>query len=52
MLFFAQENSIFALPFGAHGLQNTQFGVWLSPVEYLVWDQGVAGSNPAAPTNF
>ena len=31
-LFFGWENSIFALPFGAHELQNTQFGVWLSPV--------------------
>ena len=25
-------------------------GAGLSLVEYLAWDQGVAGSNPAAPT--
>ena len=25
------------------------FGVWLSLVEYLVWDQGAAGSNPVTP---
>ncbi len=29
----------------AHG------GVWLSLVEHLVWDQGVAGSNPVTPTS-
>jgi hypothetical protein len=27
-------------------------GAWLSPVEHCVRDAGVAGSNPAAPTNF
>ena len=27
-------------------------GVWLSLVEHLVRDEGVAGSNPATPTNF
>ena len=27
-------------------------GAWLSLVEHLAWDQGVAGSNPAAPTNL
>jgi hypothetical protein len=27
-------------------------GAWLSPVERLVWDQDVAGSNPVAPTIF
>src|SRR5204863_7262360 len=26
-------------------------GVWLSLVEHLVRDEGVAGSNPATPTN-
>ena len=25
-------------------------GAWRSLVAHLVWDQGVAGSNPAAPT--
>ena len=29
---------------------NVEFGAWLSLVEHLAWDQGVAGSNPAAPT--
>ena len=27
-------------------------GVWLSLVEHLVWDQGVAGSNPVTPSAF
>ena len=27
-------------------------GAWLSLVEHLAWDQGVAGSNPAAPTIY
>jgi hypothetical protein len=27
-------------------------GKWLSLVEYLVWDQGVAGSNPVFPTIY
>jgi hypothetical protein len=26
------------------------YGKWLSLVEHLVWDQGVAGSNPVFPT--
>ena len=26
-------------------------GKWLSLVEHLVWDQGVAGSNPVFPTS-
>ncbi len=25
-------------------------GAWRSPVAHLLWEQGVAGSNPAAPT--
>ncbi len=25
------------------------FGAWRSPVAHLLWEQGVAGSNPAAP---
>ena len=31
-------------------LSKSLIGAWLSLVEYLAWDQGVAGSNPAAPT--
>ena len=27
-------------------------GVWLSLVEHLVRDEGVAGSNPATPTSY
>ena len=30
--------------------QKADNGAWLSLVEHLAWDQGVAGSNPAAPT--
>jgi hypothetical protein len=26
--------------------------VWRSPVAHLLWEQGVAGSNPATPTNL
>ncbi len=28
----------------------TGLGAWRSPVAHLLWEQGVAGSNPAAPT--
>ena len=31
---------------------NNIFGKWLNLVEHLVWDQGVAGSNPVFPTIF
>jgi hypothetical protein len=32
------------------GEYATPNGKWLSLVEHLVWDQGVAGSNPVFPT--
>ena len=32
-------------------LDGHPFGVWLSLVERLVWDQEVAGSNPVTPTS-
>ena len=28
------------------------FGAWRSSVAHLLWEQGVAGSNPAAPTRW
>src|SRR5271157_6028547 len=31
---------------------SRRVGEWLSLVEHLVRDQGVAGSNPVSPTNF
>src|ERR1700734_60735 len=31
---------------------SASVGAWLSLVEHLVRDEGVAGSNPAAPTNI
>ena len=35
---------------GFESLRAHQFGKWLNLVEHLVWDQGVAGSNPVFPT--
>jgi hypothetical protein len=31
-------------------MKHIFIGMWLSLVEHLVWDQGVAGSNPVIPT--
>ncbi len=35
---------------GSTPLGRANYGKWLSLVEHLVWDQGVAGSNPVFPT--
>ena len=35
--------------FSQNELKGILFGAWLSLVEHLVRDQGVAGSNPVAP---
>ena len=35
-----------------NALVDTDCGVWLSLVEHLVWDQGVAGSNPVTPSKI
>ncbi len=28
------------------------YGVWLSLVEHLLWEQGAAGSNPVTPISY
>ena len=35
---------------GFESLRAHHNGKWLNLVEHLVWDQGVAGSNPVFPT--
>ena len=35
---------------GFESLRAHHIGKWLNLVEHLVWDQGVAGSNPVFPT--
>ena len=37
---------------GFESLRAHHIGKWLNLVEHLVWDQGVAGSNPVFPTIF
>jgi hypothetical protein len=43
-----------APPSGYHTPSKTlsfpAFGAWRSPVAHLLWEQGVPGSNPGAPT--
>ena len=39
----------FATPILNVNILNYVNGTWLSLVEYLFWEQGVAGSNPAVP---
>ena len=35
----------------AHPALSACRGAWRSPVAHLLWEQGVAGSNPVAPTS-
>ena len=42
-----QKNTIFADSWFLH---DEQHGVWRSWLACLLWEQGVAGSNPATPT--
>ena len=37
-----------SLRFATHNI----FGAWRSPVAHLLWEQGVPGSNPGAPTSL
>src|SRR3954447_3276891 len=39
-------------PCAAMQLWEFLVGVWRSLVAHLLWEQGVGGSNPLAPTNF
>ena len=36
----------------AKSLLHNNFGAWRSPVAHLLWEQGVPGSNPGAPTSW
>ena len=38
--------------FKSYWARHLEIGMQLSLVEYLIWDQGVAGSNPVIPTIF
>ena len=49
MLTFRKTFHIITLASRQNALVATSYGVWLSLVEHLVWDQGVAGSNPVTP---
>ena len=35
-----------------YDIKFTVFGAWRSLVAHLLWEQGVGGSNPLAPTIF
>ena len=36
--------------FHRYGVEKYRFGVWRSLAAHLLWEQRVAGSNPATPT--
>ena len=50
----AQLDRVFGYEPKGQGFESLRahhiFGKWLNLVEHLVWDQGVAGSNPVFPT--
>jgi hypothetical protein len=35
-----------------YDIKVTVFGAWRSLVAHLLWEQGVGGSNPLAPTSY
>ena len=51
--FVAQLDRVFGYEPKGQGFESLRahhFEKWLNLVEHLVWDQGVAGSNPVFPT--
>ena len=52
--FVAQLDRAFGYEPKGQGFESLRahhnIGKWLNLVEHLVWDQGVAGSNPVSPT--
>ena len=51
----AQLDRVFGYEPKGQGFESLRahhyIGKWLNLVEHLVWDQGVAGSNPVFPTS-
>ena len=52
----AQLDRVFGYEPKGQGFESLRahhfIGKWLNLVEHLVWDQGVAGSNPVFPTSY